>query len=109
MKKFSLLLLDANVVIHLFKVGIWEAVIAQCDVYLSRTVAEQEAHFYETDEGERHDFDLAPYVSDSRITIFDVGTSDLRAFKDGFGPAYFEKLDPGEAESLAFLIGLDDE
>ena len=109
MKKFSLLLLDANVVIHLFKLGIWEALVAQCDVHLSRTVAEHEAHFYETEDGERHDFDLEPYIADSRISVIDVAPSDLIAFKNSFGPAYFEKLDPGEAESLAFLMDLDTE
>ena len=38
MKKFRLLLLDANVVIELFRHGIWARVIETCEVYLSRTV-----------------------------------------------------------------------
>ena len=36
-KKFSLLLPDANVVIHLFKLGIWERLIERCDVHPART------------------------------------------------------------------------
>ncbi len=40
MKKFRLLLLDANIVIELFGQGIWDRVIDLCDIHLARTVAE---------------------------------------------------------------------
>jgi hypothetical protein len=38
MKRLSFLLLDANIVIHLFKLGIWERLIELCDIHLARTV-----------------------------------------------------------------------
>lgn len=80
MKRFRWLLLDANVVIELFRQGIWDRVVGLCDISLSRTVAEQEAHFFEDDEGERRDFDLRPYAEDGRIRVFDVSTSELAKF-----------------------------
>ncbi len=104
MKKFSLLLLDANIVIELFRLGIWDKVVDLCDIHLARTVADREAHFFLDEEGQRQDFDLTPYAQDGRIDVFDVAPSDLTAFLDSFDPVYFEKLDPGEAESLAFLL-----
>ena len=102
MKKPRLTLLDANVVIYLFKLGIWESVTERCEVHLARTVV-HEAHFYEDDE-ERRDFDLEAHARQGRIRIFDVLPSQLGEFRSQFGPQYFEKLHAGETESLAFLV-----
>jgi hypothetical protein len=104
MKKFHLLLLDANIVIELFRQGIWERVVELCDVHLARTVAEVEAHFYKDANGERQDFDLNPYIKAGKITIFDVALSELTAFCSKFDITYFDRLDLGEAESLAYLV-----
>ncbi len=101
MKRLSFLLLDANVVIYLFEQGLWERLIEACDVHLARTVIE-EAHFYEDDDGLRHDFDANEWEKD--ITIFEVPIVDVEAFCNRFDASYMEKLDPGEAESLAWLV-----
>jgi hypothetical protein len=98
MKRLSLLLLDANVVIHLFETGIWPKVVEACDLHLARTVV-GEAHFFEDERGQRHDFDLAPYIDRHEITVFDVMPSDMDAFFEQFDVSYLEKLDDGEAES----------
>jgi hypothetical protein len=102
MKKLTFLLLDANVVIFLFKVGIWDALVAECDIRLARTVM-REAHFYEDDRGARVDFDLAPYERDGRIAVFEVPLPEITAFREDFDASYLERLDPGETESLACL------
>jgi hypothetical protein len=108
MKRFRLLLLDANIVIELFRQGIWDRVVEVCGVHLSRTVAEIEAHFYEDEDGEKQYFDLAPDAQAGRITVFDMLPSDLEEFRSCFDPSYFERLDAGEAESLAFLLNSGD-
>lgn len=102
-KKFSLLLLDADIVISLFKLGIWDQVIERCDIHLAKTV-EKEAHFYEDERGQRHDFSLEEYSRQGRITVYDMSISELKAFLDLFDTTYLDKLDPGETESLVFLI-----
>ena len=61
MKRWSSLLLDANVIIELFKQGIWDRVVAECDIYAAETVV-GEAHFFEDDAGVRHDFDLGAWL-----------------------------------------------
>ena len=109
MKKSRLLLLDADVVIQLFKLGIWERVIEVYDVHLARIVAEDEAHFYIDDEGLRQHYDLTPYIEAGRITVFDVAPSGMVTFLGLFGPLFLEKLDPGEAESLAYLLDAQEE
>jgi hypothetical protein len=106
MKRSRLVLLDANVVIELFRLGIWDEVVARCDVHLARTVVEDEAHFFVADDGQRHDFDLRPYINTNKITVFDVTVGAAAAFRNRFDPVYFEKLDPGETESLVHFLGL---
>jgi len=108
MKRFRLLLLDAGIVIELLRQGIWDRLVEACDVHLSRTVAETEAHFYEDADGEKQHFDLAPDVESGRITVFDVLPSELARFRSCFDPSYFERLDTGEAESLAYLLNAEE-
>lgn len=103
MKKFKLLLLDANVVIYLFEIGLWDQVVERCEVLLSRIVAEGEAQFGKDDD-EKVYFDLRPYIADGRITVIDASVADVKAFRDLFDPVYLPRLDDGESESLAYLI-----
>lgn len=104
MKKSKLLLLDANVVILLFKLGIWEEVIERCKVHLSRTVAQIEVDYFETSEGERRYIDLGPYVEAEKIEVFDISPSEVDSFQGLFDAEYLERLDAGEAESLIHLL-----
>jgi len=95
----SFLLLDANVVIYLFKCGVWTKLVQRVKLRIARTVM-IEAHFYETDLGERVDFDLGEFERSGVIEVIDVGLPQLQAFVSQFDASYVEKLDPGEAESL---------
>lgn len=107
MKKFKLLLLDANVVIELWRLSLWEKVVDQCDVHLARTVV-GEARFFEDDDG-RHEIDLTADEAARRITVFELHPSEIRDFLSKFDPLYIQRLDPGEAESLGFLFRQSDE
>lgn len=109
MKKFRLLLLDANIVIEISKRRLWEGVLSQCEVHLSRTVVD-EAAFYTDDNGDRCEIDLTPYRGgDGGITVFDVAASEVASLRSRFDPTYFEKLDAGETESLSFLLKQSDQ
>lgn len=103
MKKFKLLLLDANVVIQAFKLGLWAKLIERCDVWLAATVV-QEAAFFTTEDGTSHTIDLSQDLAENRVSKFELTPSELSEFRSSFDPSYFEKLDDGETESLAHLI-----
>jgi hypothetical protein len=107
MKKLRFLLLDANVVIQLFELGLWQRIVDQCEILLARTVAELEVQFYFDAEGQ-HEIDLGDDIESKRIAIVDVPPSAVKNFMDQFGPLYLERLDPGEAESLAYLAVAND-
>jgi hypothetical protein len=104
MKKLRFLLLDANVVIELFEFGLWQTLLERCEVLLARTVAEREAQFFVDQQDQRCEIDLAADIAAERVSIVDVAAADLKRFFDRFDPLYLERLDPGEAESLAYLV-----
>ncbi len=104
--KFNLLLLDANIVIYLFELNLWDTLVNRCGIYLARTVMDESA-FWESDDGSRNDIDWSDYTG--RVTVFDVPVSKLKAFHDQFEQIYLEKLDPGESEALAYFVEADDE
>lgn len=103
MSGFRLLLLDANVVICLFELGLWDKIVKRCDVHLSATVV-GEADFFIGADGMEHEIDLRGYVESGAITIFEVPLEKIREFFDEFSESYAGDLDPGEAESLTYLL-----
>jgi hypothetical protein len=106
MKKLSLLLLDANIVIKLFEADLWDAVISRCELLLTETVVD-EANYYETDD-EQHPIDITSHLEAGQVRMVDVEPSQVKAFIDKFDPTYLERLDPGEAEALTYLNGSSD-
>jgi len=103
MPKLKLLILDANVVIYLHQNGLWQAVLERCEVYLSSIVIDDEVRYY---EGKEYDevIDLSADVDAGRVRRFDVPVGEVKSFRDQFDPTYRGDLDPGEEESLAYLL-----
>lgn len=106
--KFRLLLLDANVVIYLHELGLWDKFTDSCDVTLTRTVVD-EVKYYSAEEGIQYRIDLEPDVRDGRINCVDVPVDRVQKFIESFGPSYIDRLDPGESESLAYLFNSSEE
>jgi hypothetical protein len=102
MPALKLLILDANVVIYLHGTGLWQAVLSRCEVYLARTVAEDEAKFYRGREADEI-IDVSEDVKEGRVRVFEQTPTELKQFFARFDPNYLASLDPGEAESLAYL------
>lgn len=107
LKKFSLLLLDANIVIELFRLKLWDDFINLCDTHLARTVV-NESKYWEDDLQNENSIDLSTYERDGHITIHDMDSSALEVLTEQFGPNILEKLDAGEAESLAVLCSSEE-
>ena len=102
MSRSNLLILDANVVIHLHESGVWTNFIAKYDVHLPQAVVD-EAGFYDDRDEERHYIDLSGDIGSGRVQVFEVELADVRTFSNKFDSVYVGKLDPGELEALAFL------
>lgn len=106
MPKLNLLILDAGIIIKLFELGLWDQICDSCDIHLSRIVALDEALFHSSDDGNPHGqpIVLQSYVDAGRVTLFEATPSTIRKFRNNFDANYREELDPGEAESLAYLF-----
>lgn len=103
MKKFKLLLLDANVIIELMRVGKWDAVVDACQLVLGETVLD-ESHFYEDNDRQRHDFDLQPYIDDHRVETIGATLQQFKALDDIFQPQFLSSsIHDGEKELLAIV------
>lgn len=109
MKKLQLLLLDANVVITLHELGLWNMILDLCDIHLAGSIIEDEVLYYRDAQGDEQPIDLQVDIAAGRLTRFDVDVSDVRAFKSRFRPGYFESLHPGESESLTYLVNCKEE
>lgn len=101
MTRSRLVLLDANIVIRIFELGIWEQITKRCEVVLAQTVVD-EAEFYDTDAGREY-IDWERWIRERVMRVESVSAADVQAFCKQFDAGYYEKLDPGEAESLVLL------
>jgi hypothetical protein len=101
MTKSRLVLLDANIVIHLFELEVWDQIIKRFDVVLAQTVVDESDHY--RDDEFAIEIDLQPYIDSGRVTVRELKPSQVEAYCNRFDASYIEKLDPGEAESLCLL------
>ena len=109
MARLQLLLFDAGIVIGLHELGLWDKVAELCDITLTRTVADDEVVYWEDENGGRNSIDIQTDIKSGRIKCVDVPLNQVEAFKQRFDTSYYDRLDPGEAESLAFMLDSDEE
>jgi len=95
--------LDANIVIQLFQLGLWDEVVERCELILSETVV-GEADFFVDSRGVEHAIDLRPDADAGRIRVIALTLAEITAFRSQFDPLYVQKLDDGETESLAYCL-----
>ena len=111
MAKLKLLLFDAVIVIGLHELDLWDKLIEVCDITLTRTVADDEVVHWYDNSGERIYIDVDKFQGDiksGRIKCVDVPLAQIEAFRQRFSGDYLDRLDEGEAESLAFMLGSSD-
>jgi hypothetical protein len=101
----SFLLLDANIIIELWRLGLWSKLVELCDVHVGKTVV-GEADFFLDASGNRVDINLAADISSQRIQVFQVEFHELDEFRSQYDPSYLARLDPGETEALVKLLSL---
>lgn len=105
-----LLLLDANAVFAAFRYGAWAGLCAAYEVVVPTTVVRHEALFYVSREtGRRVELDLAGDVREGRIFEVTASTEEIARLRARFDASFRLRLDAGEAEALAYLVGHADE
>lgn len=108
-KKPRLLLLDANAVFAAFRHGAWEALCASYELVVPSIVVRTEAMFYESREtGRRVYLDLPALVESGVIVEYEATVAELQAVLARFRPPFRQRVDPGEAEAIAYLLAHED-
>lgn len=104
MKKYRFLLLDTGPILKLFELDIWEKFIKQCEVTITRTVA-QECIYYETDGIKNYiNFPFEQVAEQGHIKIVDVNPSQVRDFMKKWNSPPRYDIHEGELETLTFFV-----
>ncbi|MFO7650531.1 MAG: hypothetical protein R6X13_04215 [bacterium] len=98
------MLLDADVVIRAFELGIWDKLVAKYEVALARTVCEQEVKgYYDEAVMRQKKIDLGPYIADGRVTVADAELDWVAEVSEACRKALGSLHGYGELESVAIV------
>ena len=106
MPMFRFLLFDTGVILQAHKVRVWESLTRKCRVTVARSVAD-EALYWEDEDG-RHPIDLNASIKKGEIYCVEMSLSQVNSLREKFDATYLERMDPGETESIAFLVSSDE-
>jgi len=79
MPKFQLLLLDAGIVMELFRLGLWDKLVQLCNITLSEVVVD-ESKYWEDDQEVHHPIDLDPFIRSGQVQRISVALQEIDAF-----------------------------
>ena len=96
-------MLDADIIIHLHRAGLWEAIVTAYQVVIPSIIID-EARFYLDDQERRHPIDLLAQVEARRITQLSASIDELAALCRCLSSDLLEGLHPGELEALALVL-----
>jgi len=103
----SLLLLDADIVIDLHKVGLWKAVTSQYKVHLPSTIIGEIKYYPRGNE--RVPIDLTPDFSSGAVVEVSVDPIDQKKVYDLLVSKKVDAVHDGEREALSFIYFHNDE
>lgn len=103
----SLLLLDADIVIDLHKIGRWKAVTSRYKVHLPFTIIGEIKHYWKGNE--QILIDLAPEVSSGAVVEVSVDPIDQKKVFDLLVLKKVDAIHDGEREALSYMYFHHDE
>lgn len=103
----KLWLLDADVIIDLLSMDVFDRLTSSHEIFAASTVID-EVHFFKR-SAEKHSVDLrAQYVSGNRIKELSASSDEIKEVLARLPVINHESIDPGELESLAILAREED-
>lgn len=97
------LLLDSNVIIKAYELGIWSQLICNYEVVIPTTISHCEALYYNEPKGKKKKIDLPDQVSKGIVSELEAVAGDLTSLFSVFAPWFIDVLHSGEAEALALI------
>ncbi len=97
-----MILLNADVIIDLHRLNVWNQVVKKNIIYISSIILRQEVHFFEDYNGVRYSIDLLKDVG-SLFSEISISAEDLKIFSQQFDRVFEAELHSGEKEALKIL------
>ena len=98
-------LLDANIVIEAYRLGIWEKLLKKVEISVSSVVAHTESLFFVRKEGRVPEaINLKKLISEGKIKEYSASSNELADLYSLFDRVFIEGIHEGEAESLALIL-----
>lgn len=98
-------LLDANIIIEAYRLGIWEKLIKRVEISVSSTVAYTESLFYVRKEKRVPEaINLKNLIAEGKIKEHCASSEDLAGLYSRFDRVFIEGIHAGEAECLALIL-----
>lgn len=104
----NLIILDANVIIELFRQNIFEALIGRYKIKLPTTI-KNECKYYEDLSGVEIQIDWAIYLSTNKVEEISADGIEYGKLAKLFKEDFYRGIDPGELEALAIINASDEE
>jgi len=99
------ILLDANIIIEAYELGIWVKLIDQIHIIVSSIVAYKESLFYSKQHsGIPEAINLKKLVSEGKIQEIEATQNEIDEFYNKFDTVFAAQLHDGEAESLTLIM-----
>ncbi|MCK5117277.1 MAG: hypothetical protein KAR44_11805 [Candidatus Aegiribacteria sp.] len=104
--KPRLVILDADVVIHLNEIGKWDAILESYDIILPEIVAMQEADYFDDGTGCNKTIPIQSCIEKGIIQIEHADQSEIISIQEKLGSTFEANFDVhiGELEAMAVLI-----
>lgn len=98
------LLLDADIVIKAYQLGIWDSLKRRCRIAVVAIVAYQEAKYFKSGRGTQQ-IRLSEQVAGREVCCLEATAEELICAVADFASAFTDALHDGEKEALALLVG----
>lgn len=99
------ILADADVIIELHSLGIWDQFTIQCKVVTTDYIQQNEAKYFKSNRGNfTVAIDLSSYIQNGQISTLSANASDLVPIYETFNTLFLDTLDQGEIEAIALII-----
>lgn len=98
------LLLDANIIIESYKLGIWERLVERLTIAIPSVIIQNEARFFaQKNTGVLAPINLSELINQGKIIELAADSSDLIALAQVFDQVFIQGIHPGEYEALSLL------
>jgi hypothetical protein len=102
--KPKLVLLDADIVIKAYEIGVWSELIDRVQIVVTSIVARDEALFYSKELGKiPEEINLLELIKEGKISELTASNTEISILLDNFDRVFIEGLHKGEVEALALI------